>query len=242
MEGDAIDPVTDPVPGDVVEPVLVPEAGAPGRPARPARRRGVGWWVAVGLTGLVALCVLFYAVTLFQVWSTGRTDQARAVDAIVVMGAAQYDGRPSPQLAARLDHTVVLYKAGLAPLVVVTGGKQPGDRFTEAAASARYLIDRGVPDSAILREPQGRNSWQSIVGVANLLQPRGLHRVLMVSDPYHLLRIREMAGEVGLEAYTSPTPTSTVEGWAQVRREVQEAAVVAVSRVIGYGRFVSWFD
>ena len=87
----------------------------------------------------------YYAVTLVQVYQTGRSDQARPVDAVVVMGAAQYDGRPSPQLAARLDHVVTLYDDGVAPLVVVTGGKQAGDRFTEAESSAQYLVDRGVP-------------------------------------------------------------------------------------------------
>ena len=96
----------------------------------------------------------YYAVSFLQVWSTGRSDQARPVDAIVVMGAAQYDGEPSPQLAARLDHVVELWPQGLAPLVVVTGGNRPGDRFTEAEASAAYLTERGVPADAIVLEDQ----------------------------------------------------------------------------------------
>ena len=158
------------------------------------------------------LAVGYYAVTLYQVRSTGSGDQARPVDAIVVMGAAQYDGRPSPQLAARLDHAVDLWRLGLAPLMVVTGGNQPGDRFTEAEASAKYLIDRGVPADAILKETVGHSSYASLDGVASLLQQRGLFRVLVVSDPFHSLRSRLIAEELGLVAYVSPTRTSPVRG------------------------------
>ncbi len=104
---------------------------------------------------LLLIAVGYYLVSFWQVWSTGRNDQARPVDAIVVMGAAQYDGRPSPQLAARLDHVVELWDAGVAPIIVVTGGNQEGDRFTEASASAAYLVERGVPGSAIAQEDAG---------------------------------------------------------------------------------------
>src|SRR6185436_3848629 len=99
---------------------------------------------------VVVVVVGYYAVSLLQVWSTGRSDYTGKADAIVVMGAAQYDGRPSPQLAARLDHVAELWPQGRAPLVVVTGGKRPGDRFTEAQASARYLEERGVPAAAVV--------------------------------------------------------------------------------------------
>ena len=106
------------------------------------------------------------------------------------MGAAQYDGEPSPQLAARLDHVAELWPRGLAPLVVVTGGNRPGDRFTEAEASAAYLVERGVPEAAILREDQGTTSYESLRGVADVLGERGLDDVLIVTDPYHALRSR----------------------------------------------------
>src|SRR4051812_42740537 len=133
---------------------------------RGRRRR---WPRRVGLSVLVLLfsSIAYYGVTLYQVRSVAASDQTRPVDAIVVMGAAQYDGRPSPQLAARLDHVLELWQQGLAPQVFVTGGKQPADRFTEAQSSARYLEDRGVPESAILREDQGRNSWESLSAVAD---------------------------------------------------------------------------
>lgn len=194
---------------------------------------------AVALVGLLLLG--YYLVTLFQVWSTGRSDQARPVDAIVVLGAAQYDGRPSPQLAARLDHVVEIWPDGLAPTVIVTGGNQPGDRFTEAETSAAYLVERGVPADAILMEDTGSTTYESMEMVVELLAGSG-ERVLIVTDPYHALRSRLIAQELGLTAYVSPTTTSVVGGGASVRRHVQEAAGVAVGRLIGFGRLARLTD
>lgn len=201
------------------------------------RRR---WPKRLGLTALVAVLGLlgYYAVTLAQVWSTGRNDQARPVDAIVVMGAAQYDGRPSLQLRARLDHVVTLWEAGLADTVVVTGGNQPGDRFTEADVSAAYLVERGIPEQAILRETVGRSSYESLQGVVGLLAPLGKRTVLVVSDPFHLLRSRLSAQELGLVAYVSPTPTTTITGRESLAKEMKEAAGVAVGRIIGFDRLL----
>ncbi len=144
--------------------------------------------------------LLYFLFSLWQVWATGRTDQARPVDAIVVMGAAQYDGRPSPQLEARLDHAIELWPQDIAPLIVVTGGNRPGDRFTEAEASAAYLVDAGIPESAILLEDAGTSTYESLAGVAALLESRGLDSVLIVTDPYHALRSRMIADDLGLEA------------------------------------------
>jgi len=184
---------------------------------------------------LVAVALLgYFLITLFQVWSTGRNDQARAVDAIVVMGAAQYDGDPSPQLAARLDHVVELWPQGLASLVVVTGGNQPGDRFTEAEASASYLVQRGVPADVILLEDGGRTSYESLQGVAGLLAERDLRSVLVVTDPYHSLRSRLIAQDVGLTAYASPTTTSVVTGGESYGRHLREAAGISIGRLIGF--------
>lgn len=189
--------------------------------------------------GLVAgvLLIGYYCVSLWQVYSAGRTDQARPVDAIVVMGAAQYDGRPSPQLRARLDQVVALWPADVAPIVVVTGGNQPGDRFTEADASAAYLIDRGIPDAAIIREDRGATSYESLQRVAVLLGQRfdGRQSVLLVTDPYHTLRSKLIAEEVGLTAYGSPTSTSVVTGARSFERHVWEAGGVAIGRVTGFG-------
>ena len=201
-------------------------SGRPVAPVRVTRRRR--WWPRVlqVLAGVFAVVALYFLVTLWQVWSTGRSDEARTVDAIVVMGAAQYDGRPSPQLAARLDHVVELWPDGHAPLVVVTGGNQPGDRFTEAEASAAYLEEAGIPESAILQEGEGTSSYESLAGVESLLAERGLDTVLIVTDPYHALRSKLIAEEVGLTAYVSPTPTSVVTGTKTVERHLAEAAGV----------------
>jgi uncharacterized SAM-binding protein YcdF (DUF218 family) len=197
------------------------------------RRRTLGR-VLLAATLLVLFVLGYYLVTLFQVWSTGRTDQARPVDAIVVLGAAQYDGRPSPQLAARLDHVVDLWPRGLSPIVVVTGGKQPADRFTEAETSAAYLFERGVPADAILQENQGRSTGESLAGVADLLGERGLDTVLLVTDPYHALRSRLIAEDAGLTAYVSPTRTTVVTGGRSALRHLQEAAGVAIGRLVGF--------
>lgn len=201
-------------------------------------QRPVSRWRRFLVVGVLfsALLVGYYAVSLFQVYSAGRSDDARPVDAIVVMGAAQYDGRPSPQLAARLDQVAELWPEGLAPVVIVTGGKQPGDRFTEAESSANYLIARGVPDSAIVREDQGATSFQSLERVAALLGTDSAdeHSVLIVTDPYHTLRSVLIAREVGLTAHGSPTHTSVVTGARSFERHVLEAGGVAIGRLTGF--------
>jgi len=195
-------------------------------------------WRRVLLAGMLlgALLVGYYLVSLLQVYSAGRSDEARPVDAIVVMGAAQYDGRPSPQLEARLDHVAELWPQGIARLVVVTGGKQPGDRFTEAETSASYLIERGVPDEVIVREDAGSNSFQSLDRVSVLLDDQSpeANSVLIVTDPYHTLRSVLIAREVGLTAHGSPTTTSVVTGGRSFQRHVLEAGGVAVGRLTGF--------
>jgi uncharacterized SAM-binding protein YcdF (DUF218 family) len=238
---------------DDSEPVLTDvadEAGAPPdvepspveTPVAAGRRRRWPKRVAIGLAIVLGLLFALYAVALYDVWSTSRHDEARPVDAIVVLGAAQYDGRPSPQLAARLDHALDLYQRGLAPHIFLTGGKQPLDRFTEAASEARYLQDRGVPSTALLREDQGRTSWQSLTAVAEQLKRDGLHSVLLVSDPYHMARIKGMATELGLDAYGSPTHTSPVSGFSAFRHMLKEGAGVAAARVVGWDRLTSWTE
>lgn len=195
--------------------------------------------LAVKITlALATLLFLYLAVTFVQVWLASRRDDARPSDAIIVLGAAQFDGRPSKVLAARLDHALQLYQEHLAPVVVVTGGNQPGDRFTEAGTGAKYLADRGVPQSAILRETTGRSSWESLAASARILKQRHLTRVVLVSDPYHSERIEAIAHEVGLDAVTSPTRTSPIRGAGQYRRMVGETLRVAAGRVFGYG----WLD
>lgn len=229
--------------------VLAPLAhgdGSPDGPAsRPARRRSsrrLARWVALGGLVLTGLLVTYLAVTFVQVWWAGRADGRRPADAIVVLGAAQYDGRPSSVLVARLDHALDLWRAGEADIIVVTGGRQPGDRFTEATASANYLLARGVPDGQILREVSGGNSWESLAASARFLDERGLDRVILVSDPYHSLRIQGIADELGLDASVSPTRTSPTTGLAEVRAMLRETVAVAVGRILGYRRLLRLED
>jgi len=169
----------------------------------------------------------------------GRSHHVGQVDAVVVMGAAQYDGRPSPQLQARLDHVVELWNEGVAPTIIVTGGNQPGDRFTEAESSTNYLVKNGVPESVIIGEDSGRSSWESLQLVADLARDRGIGTIVLVSDPYHSLRIRLMAEELGFRAYTSSTSTSPVHGWNNFTRHLEEAAGVGLGRILGFDRVES---
>ena len=160
--------------------------------------------------GVAALAIAAVGVsaTSFRIWQQGLQDERRPVDAIVVLGAAQYDGTPSPVFEARLSHAVELYREGLAPSFVVTGGKIPGDTTTEAAVARQYAIAHGVPAAAIIGEDQARNTLTSMRSVAALLRERGLHSALFVSDPTHMLRVLRMAADLGIDGYGSPTTTS----------------------------------
>ncbi|HXI22070.1 MAG TPA: YdcF family protein [Gemmatimonadales bacterium] len=158
--------------------------------------------------GIAALAI--YVSAFVGVWLVSREDQRRPVEAIVVMGAAQYNGKPSPVLRARLDHAAALYREGLAPAVVVTGGIGEGDRVSEATVGQQYLVAHQVPVRAVVVRPVGRSTLTSIRSVAEWARQHSVKRVLLVSDPFHMLRLRLEAKRVGLEPYTSPTPTSPI--------------------------------
>jgi vancomycin permeability regulator SanA len=196
------------------------------------------WAVRVAVV-LVVACLVYVVVTFVQVWQASRRDQARQTQAIVVFGAAQYTGTPSPVLRARLDHAAELYDRGLAERVVVTGGRQPHDRFTEATVAAGYLRRKGVPDSSILREVSGRTSWDSLASAAQFLKRRGVRDVVLVSDGFHSARIAAMADELGLEAHTSPTPRSPITGPEKLPYLGRETLAVAAGRVVGFRRVSS---
>jgi len=193
--------------------------------------------LVLGAIGVIAAVLIgYYVITVYQVWRAARHDGARPSQAIIVLGAAQYNGKPSPVFKARLDHAAELYKHGIAPLIVVTGGKIPGDEFTEAGAGADYLHTLGIPDDVILRETTSRNSWESLRASARFLKARGVRRVVLVSDPFHSLRIRLIAEEIGFDATTSPTATSPIHGLSEWRRFLGEGVRVAAGRIFGFGR------
>lgn len=194
------------------------------------RRRVLRW----GVVALVLVPVLYLAATFVTVWQAAHRDGARPASAIVVLGAAQYDGRPSPALKARLDHVVELWRNDKQASVVVTGGKQPGDRVTEATASANYLVGKGIPENRILREVSGRSSFESLAGSAAFLKRRGLTKVVLVSDAYHSARIEGIAEEVGLDASVSPTPATTRS--TDLGRYARETVAVAAARIVGFRR------
>jgi uncharacterized SAM-binding protein YcdF (DUF218 family) len=175
--------------------------------ARPLLRR-LGR--AFGVIFLAAVSI--YTVALVTVLVVSQQDQRRAVDAIVVLGAAQYNGRPSPVLRARLDHALRLYNEGYAPRIVVTGGVGRGDTTSEAIVGRHYLLARDVVPGDVVVQPQGRSTQASMTAVADWLEAEGLHSVLLVSDPFHMYRLRLEARRTNLEAYTSPTESSPISG------------------------------
>ena len=187
---------------------------------------------------LLVVLGLYVALTTFEVWRVGRSSTTAKFDAIVVMGAAQYDGRPSPQLAARLDHVVELWNLGVAPRVVVTGGNQPGDRFTEASASKDYLVERGVPAAAIAEESQSRSTWEAFANLRLLVDDSTIdvdnEAIVIVTDPFHSLRSRLIAEENGFAATTSATSTSPVDGSSAMTKHLKEGVGVAIGRIIGF--------
>ena len=159
---------------------------------------------------VVLACVIVYTVSLVMVLVVSQQDQRQPVDAIVVLGAAQYNGRPSPVLRARLNQALALYQERLAPMVVVTGGIGRGDTTSEAIVGRRYLVSHGVPEGAVVAQGEGRTTMASMTAVTAWLRARGLRRVLLVSDPFHMFRLRLEARRTGLEAYTSPTESSPI--------------------------------
>lgn len=192
-------------------------------------------WV-VRLAVLVgAAAALYVAVTFIQVWHASRQDDPSPASAIVVMGAAQWNGVPSPVLRARLDHAAELWTEGAAPVVVVTGGKQPGDATTQGQTGYQYLRDVGLPDEALKVEVGGTNSYEELAASAVILRQAELgDDVIVVTDPYHAFRVEAIAREVGLDAHVSPTSSTT-----SMRSLARETAAVAVGRLVGYRRMAN---
>lgn len=162
------------------------------------------------LAGLALLAGLLFVSAFVVVLLTAQVDERRPCDAIVVLGAAHYNGRPSPVFQARLDHALKLYREKLAPRVVVTGGQARGDNESEAAVGRRYLLSKGIPPSALVAEPAGRSTDASMTAVAEWVEREQLKSVILVSDPFHMARLRAEARRTGLTAYLSPTTTSPI--------------------------------
>lgn len=209
-----------------------------------------------GVLGLAVLVALYVGSTFYQVWSLSSVDDTvegtGPYDAIVVLGAAQYNGEPSPVFAGRLDRALELYEDGFADFIVTTGAKQDGDTYTEGYVGYEYLRDRGVPDEAVLVTVNGTNTWEQLSETAAVLEDRkprvlGLdeddpasneeNSVLMVSDPYHNYRMAKIAAEVGLDPYVAPTDVDPVMG-----EYVRETAAVSAGQIIGFRRLRNLTD
>lgn len=193
--------------------------------------RDIGKLAAVGVLG----ATLVAAYTAWRIVAQGARDDAQPADAIVVMGAAQYDGRPSPVFRARLEHAVALYHQGIAPYLVVTGGKAEGDRTTEAATAREYAIAHGVPAAAILMEDQSRTTLASVRSVGAILRGADLRSAVFVSDRQHMLRVLRMAADEGIVGWGSPTTSSPIDRdpLARLDATVHELGALAIYFVTG---------
>lgn len=229
--------------GDVEQ----PQAGKPAQRHEPARRgrserggrsgrggrRAPVRWLLRAVLGTVLVAGLVVGGTAFRVWQVAREDDRLPVDMVVVLGAAQYDGSPSPIFAARLRHARDLYDQGVAARIVTVGGRRTGDGYTEAAAGRRYLVDRGMRPDAVVAVGEGSDTLGSLRAVAEEAGRRGWHTALLVSDPWHSLRARTMARDNGIESWTSPTHSGPVVRTreTQVRYIVRETGALLFYRL-----------
>jgi uncharacterized SAM-binding protein YcdF (DUF218 family) len=196
----------------------------------PRRRHG---WTFRLIGGALLIAAIIVGGTAFRVWQVARVDDRQPADAVVVLGAAQYDGTPSSIFAARLRHAEALYEDGVAPRIVTTGGGRSGDVTTEAEAGRRYLIDRGVPAADVVAVGEGSDTLSSLQAVAGRAERDGWNTALVVSDPWHSLRARTMARDTGLTAWTSPTRSGPVVQTreTQARYIVRETAALLFYRL-----------
>jgi uncharacterized SAM-binding protein YcdF (DUF218 family) len=180
-----------------------------------SRPRAALTWAPRVVVGAIVIGLLLVGGTAFRVWELGRVDERTPTDMILVLGAAQYDGRPSPVLQARLEHALTLYQQGVAPRIVTVGGAARGDQFSEAESGDRWLTEHGVPNRDVLPIDEGRDTLGSFEAVGSVAAQHGWGSAVIVSDPWHSLRSRTMARDVGLDATTSPAKGGPV---SQTRR------------------------
>jgi uncharacterized SAM-binding protein YcdF (DUF218 family) len=186
---------------------------------------------------LIALLLAPIVGSAVAVWRAAHTDEASHIDradAILVLGAAQYGGVPSPVFQGRLDHSRLLYEKGFAERIIVLGAGREGDEFSEAEAGTRYLLDTGVPDEALLASSEGSTTYESLAAAATLMRDRQLDSAFLVSDPWHNLRIRRMARDLGIEGYVSATWHSAAQSqYTRLQGYARETFAYLYYRVFG---------
>ncbi len=190
-------------------------------------------WIRRGLIGLVLMLALVVGGTGFRVWQEARQDDRTRADAVVVLGAAQYAGKPSPILENRLQHAKNLFEAGVAGYIVTGGGRRAGDQYTEADAGVKWLTSHGVPRDKVVAVGEGNDTLGTIQAVARMAGQRGWSSAVIVSDPWHSLRARTMARDAGLSAWTSPTHTGPVVQTREIQAKYifRETAALLYYRV-----------
>jgi uncharacterized SAM-binding protein YcdF (DUF218 family) len=198
------------------------------------RRHPIIKLVLIALLGVVGVL----AWTATAVWRAAHTDDARRIghaDLIAVLGAAQYSGRPSPVLQGRLQQAALLYRKGFAPRILLLGGKRPGDITTEAETGRQWLISQGIPETDVFASPQGNDTIQSLRAAADFMRAHQLRSVFLVSDPWHNLRIRRMASDLGLVAYVSATWHSAARStWTRLGGYTRETFAYLRYRILGH--------
>ena len=194
---------------------------------RPLQRRRT---LLVGALAVAAL--LWLAVTCVRIASEASRQEIRPADAIVVFGAAEYSGRPSPVYRARLDHAFELFQQGVAPVVITTGGAAADPSYSEGGVGHDYLMHRGIPDSNLIAETQGSDTAQSAQRIGVIMRANHMHSCIAVSDAYHVFRIRKLLEHEGLQVYVSPRPDSRPHSrWQRAEAILREAASYLVWRL-----------
>jgi uncharacterized SAM-binding protein YcdF (DUF218 family) len=193
------------------------------------------------LSLVIAVVILYFAITFVQIWLTGHEHSTKHAQAILVFGTTEDNGTPSPELQARLDQALTLWHKGRAPWIAVTGGKRPGDQFTEAGVSATYLEAHGVSSSKILTG-SGTDTWQNVASVLSQLKSHNITTVLTVTDPFHEDRAMAISSSQGLTPYASPVRNSPTVKHSLWKYYLKETFEVGIGRIIGFKTFHSWFD
>ena len=192
-------------------------------------------WLS-GVSLLLAAILVVLALTGVAVWRAAHTDDARRIqraDLIIVLGAAQYNGRPSPVFQARLSHAVLLFNDGFATSVLVVGGNKPGDVTTEAETGRSWLVGQGLPVGEVFAEPKGSTTFESLRAAASFMRAREMSTAFLVSDPWHNLRIRRMASDLGIRGYVSADFRSAAKSqWTRFQGYVRETFAYLYYRIL----------